>query len=107
MAKSDGIITNNDYKIAAYALGHAATNYLMGKGLGRVWKSWTPFADPRLILATTLMQAMVTGVLDRREEGEGSDVATIAALLGSNALVLGVFHLLEHLCQVKVQSQLH
>lgn len=88
------IITNDDLKNASYTLAHAFSNFMLGKTAGRVWQPLKPYADPRLILATSLMQTVTTAVLDRDiwESDIKQTIFQIAMMMLTNSLVLSVFH---------------
>lgn len=87
-----GILKLDDLKAGSFAAIYVATGCIIGKVAGRLWTEMTAFADPRLMLATGLMQWAVFNLLDRQPEEEASTPEALACFVGSNALVLATFH---------------
>ena len=88
------IFKAEDTQHTAYVFMHALTGYALAKTAGRLWHNLRPFSDPRLLLATSLMQWSIIQMFARLDgtKDEPSKVTGALALVGSNALVLTAFH---------------
>lgn len=88
------IFKAEDTQHTAYVFMHALTGYALAKTAGRLWHNLRPFADPRLLLATSLMQWSTIQMFARLDgaKNEPPKVTCVLALVGSNALVLTAFH---------------